>query len=64
MTAAQLRQARQALGLSLTGMAKVLDVPRRSYIRWETGTHAVPATVAVLVRLLCRCGPARRSLGL
>lgn len=52
MTAAELREARQALGLSQAKMAARIGVSRRMYCYWETGEWPVPETVALAVKYL------------
>lgn len=48
MTPAQLKQARQSLGLSVSQLADVLNTEPRTIRRWEDGTRQ-PNPVAVRV---------------
>lgn len=45
MTAAELRTLREHLGLTSAWAADALGVAERSYKRWETGSHPIPADV-------------------
>lgn len=47
MTPTQLKNSRQALGLSITAMAEKLNTPRGTYLKWERGERRVPGIVAV-----------------
>ena len=52
MTAAELRDARQALGLTQAKMAARLGVSHRMYKYWEAGRWPVPETVSLSVKYL------------
>ena len=52
MTSAELREARQAMGLSQAAMSKRLGVSLRMYRYWEAGRWPVPETVALAVKYL------------
>ena len=41
MTPADLRAARQTLGLTQRALAEALGVPQATISRWETGTHPI-----------------------
>lgn len=41
MTPAELRAAREALGLSQRALAERLGVPQATVSRWETGQHPI-----------------------
>ena len=49
MTPAELRVARERLGLTGDAIAKLLDVEGRTLRRWEAGTHLIPEGVQVQV---------------
>ena len=53
MTPADLRAARERLGLSTADFARVIGAGDRSVIwRWETGSRAVPESVALLLAMV------------
>ena len=52
MTAAQLKDIRISLGLTITAMAKALNTPRGTYIKWERSERRVPGIVMVAVLTL------------
>lgn len=52
MTAAELREARQVLGLTQAKMAARLGVSHRMYKYWEGGKWPVPETVSLAVKYL------------
>ncbi|GAB6842365.1 DNA-binding transcriptional regulator YiaG [Methylorubrum rhodinum] len=54
MTGAELRSAREALGLSVSLFAERLEVDQSAVRRWESGDRAIPGPVRVLVRLWLR----------
>jgi len=65
MTAAELREARHALGLSAQKFAEAVGVESgRTVRRWEAGDRAVPGTVVVLLRILGEIPEARRLIGI
>jgi len=54
MTPAELKDARQKLGLNMAEMAKSLRTPYRTYQEWETGGRRIPGVCAVAVELLLK----------
>ena len=52
MTAAEFRDARQALGLTVEQLAERLSVDPRTVRRWEDGTHTVSGPVGTAMQLL------------
>ena len=52
MTAQQLKQARQQLGLSVNAMAQRLGIDRNTYGKWERGEQRAPAIAATAIRWL------------
>jgi len=52
MTPIQLKDIRVSLGLSITAMAKALNTPRGTYLKWERGERRVPGIVSVAVLTL------------
>lgn len=52
MTPAQLRSAREKLGLTQAGLAEKLGVNRTTVARWETGVLEIPQMAALAVRHL------------
>ena len=53
MSPDELRAVRIELGLSGAALARRLGIrDRRTVYRWQSGTQAVPAHIAALVRLL------------
>jgi DNA-binding transcriptional regulator YiaG len=69
MTADELKEARQQLGLSVNGMADLLGVDERTLRAWEFGErhgkpNSVPGPVALLVFILLNCKPARKLVGI
>jgi DNA-binding transcriptional regulator YiaG len=66
MTPEELRQAREALGLTAVQFAAAFDVNERTLRSWEKGEKRgpVPRTVAVLVRLALKHAFVRRELGI
>jgi DNA-binding transcriptional regulator YiaG len=51
MTPAALKSIRQALGITPADAARYAGVERRSWDRWEDGTHPVPGPIVALVTL-------------
>lgn len=49
MTAEQLKDIRQSLGLNITQMAKALNTPRGTYLKWERGERRVPGVIEIAV---------------
>ena len=47
MTHTELKNYREALGLSITAMAEKLNTPRGTYLKWERGERRVPGIVSV-----------------
>lgn len=65
MTPAELRAARESLGLSQAAFAAAVQVESgRTVRRWEAGERDIPGPVRVLTRLLLRSAQARKALGL
>jgi transcriptional regulator with XRE-family HTH domain len=52
MTTRQFRSALRRLGLSQRGVARLLGADSRTARRWALGESEIPATVAILLRLL------------
>ena len=64
MTPAELKAARQALGLSAEGLAALLQVQSgRTVRRWEAGEREVPGPVAVILKALAESQAVRRYFG-
>ena len=59
MTPEQLRNARQALGLTGVQLAAVLGVDARTYRRYELADTPIPKVTALAVRLLLLTDPER-----
>lgn len=65
MTPDELRVARQALGLSAQGFARLVGIESgRTVRRWEAGERDIPGPLVVLLRVLLALRSARRLLGL
>ena len=56
MTAAQLQQWQDRLGLSQVGAADHMDVPVQTYRNWLKGRYPIPPVVAVLCGYIERFG--------
>jgi DNA-binding transcriptional regulator YiaG len=55
MSPQELRTIRHALGLSQAGLAELVGAQSaRTVRRWECGDRAIPAPVAILLRLVTR----------
>lgn len=52
MTAQQLQEARQTLGLNITQMAEALNTPRGTYLKWERGERRVPGIVEIAIECM------------
>ena len=52
MTPAQIKQARQSLGLTQAAMAEKMGIILRKWERWEGGYSPISAEGATLLRLL------------
>ncbi len=52
MTPAEIKQARQQLGLTQAAMAKAMGIGTRKWERWEGGHSPISAEGATLLRLL------------
>lgn len=52
MTAADLREARETLGLSQPQMADALATPVGTYRGWEQGRYEIPGVVAIGLKCL------------
>lgn len=61
MTGADLRAAREELGMGLREMARALKVSDGTLRRWESGEHAVPVDAATGVRVLLGPSGVRRK---
>lgn len=65
MTPAELKSARQALGLSAERFAKLVHVESgRTVRRWESGERDIPGPVSVLVGAILANAAVRRHFGL
>lgn len=69
MTPEELKAARVELGLTQHQFAKAFQVSPRAIGGWEQGTrngreHAIPAPVALLVRVALKHATVRRELGI
>lgn len=64
MTADQLRAFRLSQGLGTPAFARALGVKPSTVVRWENGDRAIPAPVALLVRILEALPEARVLAGL
>ncbi len=65
MTAADLRTARAALGLSAEGFARLVRVQSgRTVRRWEAGDQDIPGPVQVLTEALMASRAVRRHFAL
>lgn len=54
MTATELKTAREKIGLSQEGLAKMLGIHPRTVRRYETGYYVIPKTVVLLVGYLLK----------
>ena len=54
MTAADLKAARQSLGLTQRALAKALGVPVLRVIRYETGKYPVPKYIELAVQAIAQ----------
>ena len=52
MTPAEIKQARQSLGLSVNAMAQRLGIDRNTYGKWERGEQRAPAVAATAIKWL------------
>ena len=57
MTPAELRTARERLGLSRAGLAQRLEVKTRTVKAWEVGERNVPAWHARMLQILLSSQP-------
>ena len=69
MTADELKDAREQLGLSVNGLAELLEVDERTVRAWEFGErhgkpNTVPGSVSLVMFILMNCKPARKLVGL
>lgn len=63
MTPAELRTARDTLGLSAEGLARVMRVQSgRTVRRWEAGDRDIPGPAIVLIEALLTCQALRFML--
>lgn len=68
MTPAELKSARNALGLSADGFAKLISPPDRpsdgrTVRRWEAGDRDIPGPVVVLVKAIMESRAVRQYFG-
>lgn len=63
MTPAELRDAREGLGLTQQQLAETLDVHRMTLARWETGQDTIPRLVALAMDALAHQARGRRREG-
>ena len=56
MTAQQLKQARQQLGLTQAAMAKAMGIGTRKWERWEGGRSPISPEGARLVEMILKHG--------
>ena len=54
MTPEEFRAARDRLGLSLSELARALNVNPRTVCRWQDGSQAVPGPVAAAIGMKLR----------
>jgi DNA-binding transcriptional regulator YiaG len=59
MTPAEIRAAREALGMTQEGMARALLVTPRAVQMWEAGDRTVPGPAIVALGLMLRVPRAR-----
>jgi DNA-binding transcriptional regulator YiaG len=52
MTSAEVKKAREAMGLTQSELADLLGVARNSVARWEMGMHPISTPVERLLRTL------------
>ncbi len=52
MAPAELKQARQLLGLNIKQMAEALQTPYRTYQDWEHGKRRIPGIAEVAIKAL------------
>ena len=52
MTATELKELRNNLGLSIAKAARQVEVSSRTWSRWESGTQTIPEGAIKLLRLL------------
>jgi DNA-binding transcriptional regulator YiaG len=65
MTPDELKSARQTLGLSAEGFAKLIRVESgRTVRRWEAGDRDIPGPVTVLIEAILANHEVRRHFGL
>lgn len=65
MTPAELKSARNALGLSAEGFARFVRVESgRTVRRWEAGDRDIPGPVAVLIEAVMDSPAVRQHFGL
>lgn len=64
MTPAELKSARQALGLSAEGFGRVMHAAGRTVRRWEAGTLDIPGLVQDVTRALMDSRAVREYFGL
>ena len=54
MSGDELKERRNALGMTQAELAKILDVKPNTVARWENGVLAVPQTVALAIETVER----------
>jgi len=52
MTGPELLAIRQSLGIGPIAMARLLDTPYDTYMRWENGKNRITGAVAIAIRSL------------
>lgn len=52
MTAEEIKQARESLGLNKKQMAERLGVDRDTYYKWEAGKQRLPAVGVTAIKLI------------
>lgn len=54
MTPTELKYARERMGISQDGLAKIIGIHPRTLRRYETGYYVIPKTVGLLVGYLLK----------
>ena len=52
MSPTELRQRREALGFTQTGLAKRCRIPLRTWSHWESGTRPIPNYLTIIIELI------------
>ena len=58
MTRQQLKEERERMGMNIGQMARRLNTPRGTYVKWENGERRVPGFLDVLLPILGNGGEA------